>query len=84
MLSQENLLKVIDADMRACAQAKPLAGDAPGKERQILEMATLARHLQWTQSAGQDQAVLEQIVESLERNMVVRYQDWRGLSAMKQ
>jgi hypothetical protein len=74
----------MDADMQACAEAKPSPGDAAGNERHILEMATLARHLQWAQSAGQDQAALEQIVQSLENNMVVRYQDWRGFSTVKQ
>jgi hypothetical protein len=47
-------------------------------------MATLARHLQWAQSAGEDQAVLERVVQSLEKNMVVRYQDWRGFSTVKE
>jgi hypothetical protein len=43
----------------------------------MLEHTALIRHLQWAREAGDDQAVLEQIVQSLEKNMVVRYQRWR-------
>jgi hypothetical protein len=82
MFSQEKLLKVIDADMRACRDATPIPTDAPGKERQSLELATLARHLERAKSVGDDQAALEQIVQSLEKNMVVRYQRWRELSTV--
>jgi len=80
MFSQQKLLKVIDADMHACRCAAPAPTDAPGKERQIQELAILTRHLEWAKSVGDDQAALEQIVQSLEKNMVVRYQRWRELS----
>jgi len=43
-------------------------------------LAILTRHLEWAKSVGDDQAALEQIVQSLEKNMVVRYQRWRELS----
>jgi hypothetical protein len=82
MLSQQKLLKAIDADIRVCRNATPGPTDTPGKERQILELATLTSHLQWAQSAGDDQAVLEQIVQSLEKSVVVGYQHCRDLSTI--
>jgi hypothetical protein len=60
MLSQEKLLKVIDSDMRVCLSVNPT--DAPGKQRQILELTTLTRHLEWARSAGDDKSELEQVV----------------------
>jgi hypothetical protein len=82
MLSQQKLLKAIDADMRACRDATLAPTDTPGKDRQILELATLTSHLQWAQTAGDDQSVLEQIVQSLEKSVVVGYQHWRDLSTV--
>jgi hypothetical protein len=77
MLSQEKLLKVIAEDLRVCRGATHAPTDAPGRDRQIMEVATLTRHLEWAENANNDQAVLEEIVGSLEKNMVVRYQEWR-------
>jgi hypothetical protein len=81
MLSQEKLLKAIDSDMRVCRSVNPT--DASGKQRQILELTTLTRHLNWAKSAGDDQAELERVVGSLEVNEVVRrYQRWRQLATI--
>jgi hypothetical protein len=44
-------------------------------ERQIKEIATLAQHMKWAENANDGQAVLEETVQSLEKNMVVRYQE---------
>jgi hypothetical protein len=82
MLSQEKLLKALDTDIRICRNAKYTPNDEHGKKRQILESATLIRHLQWAQSAGNDQTILEQIVQSLEKNAVVGYQHWRNLATI--
>jgi hypothetical protein len=56
MLSQEKLLKVIEADMRACRAATHAPDDKLGLERQKLELATLTQHLQMAFDAGNDQA----------------------------
>jgi hypothetical protein len=70
MLSQEKLLKVIDA---ALIQSKNAA--------QRIEHMTLLQYLQMAQEAGDDQAKLEAVVSSLEKNHVIgRYQQWRELS----
>lgn len=82
MLSQEKLLKVIDADMRACRAATHAPDDKIGRDRQILELATLTQHLRMASDAGNDQAELEKVVQSLEKNMVVGYQRWRELSTV--
>ena len=82
MFSQKRLLSLIDTDMRICRAARPM--DESGKQHQVLEMTTLTTHLQWTQRAGDDQTVLEQIVKSLENSVVVGYQRWRELSTIKQ
>jgi hypothetical protein len=75
MLSQEKLLKAIDSEVLTCLSVNPT--DAPGKQRQILELTTLTRHLEWTKSAGDDQAELDRVVGSLETNEVVRrYRRW--------
>ena len=79
MLSQQKLLKVINADMKICRDAQPT--DHAGRDRQMLELATLTRHLQWAINAGDDQVELEKIVSSLddrEAKTVLRgYQHWR-------
>ena len=48
-----------------------------------MEIATLIRHMEWAENANNDQAVLEEIVRSLEKNMVVRYQEWRERATVK-
>jgi hypothetical protein len=48
-----------------------------------MEIAILNRHKEWTENANDDQAVLEEIVRSLEKNMVVRYQEWRERATVK-
>ena len=83
MLSQEKLLKVIAEDLRVCRGASHAPTDAPGRDRQIMEIATLTRHMEWAESAINDQAILEEIVRSLEKNMVVRYQEWRERATVK-
>jgi hypothetical protein len=52
-------------------------------DRQIMEIATLTRHMEWAENANGDQAVLEEIVRSLEKNMVVHYQEWRERATVK-
>jgi hypothetical protein len=84
MLSQEKLLKVIAEDLRVCRQATPASADIPGRDRQILEISILTRHMEWAKTANDDQATLEEIVRSLEKNMVVHYQEWRERATVKQ
>jgi hypothetical protein len=82
MFSQKRLLSLIDTDMRLCRAARPI--DESGKQHQVLEMTTLTTHQQWAQRAGDDQTLLGQVVESLEKSVVVGYQRWREFSTVKQ
>lgn len=79
MFSQQKLLKVIDADMQICRKALPT--DHAGIERRTLELTTLTSHLEWAKRAGNDQAELEKIIDSLEgktATAILRpYQRWR-------
>jgi hypothetical protein len=68
-------LNVIAEDLRVCRRATHAPTDTSGRDRQIMEVATLIRHQEWAENANNDQAVLEEIVRSLEKNMVVRYQE---------
>ena len=79
MLSPEKLAKAIDTELQTCRDADPV--DAPGRTHQILEAATLLRHLGWTRNAGDNQAELERVIQSLKRHEVVRgSQHWRELA----
>jgi hypothetical protein len=83
MLSQEKLLKVIAEDLRVCRGATHASTDAPSRDLQIVEIATLTRHMEWAGNPNDDQAALEEIVRSLEKNMVVHYQEWRERATAK-
>jgi hypothetical protein len=79
MVSQEKLLKAIEEDIRVCRAGKHTEVD--GMARQNLEFNKLIRHLEMVNDAGDDQAKLEVIVQSLETNLAVgRHQHWRELS----
>jgi hypothetical protein len=77
VLNQEKLLKVIDADLRTCDSANSL--DERSKLQHVFEHIVLVQHRQWACEAGDDQAVLEQIVQSLEKN-IARHRHWREKS----
>ena len=82
MLSQQKLLKVIDEDLNACggAVATLHPTDADAKDRKNLEFTALSWHLRWARNAG-DQAALERVVASSEKNDFLRgYQNWRERS----
>jgi hypothetical protein len=83
MLNQEKLLKVMAEDLRVCREATHASTDALGRDRQIMEIATLTRHMEWAENANGNQGVLEEIVRSLEKNMVVHYQEWRERATVK-
>jgi hypothetical protein len=83
MLSQEKLLKVIAEDLRVCRGATHAPTDTSGRDRQFMEISTLTRHMEWAENANNDQATLEEIVRSLEKNMVVHYQEWRKRATVK-
>jgi hypothetical protein len=79
VISQEKLLKVIDADLVQCTKIRQ--SDIPGATQQNIEHLTLLQHLKMAQEAADDQAKLEAVVASLEKNPVLgRYQHWRELS----
>jgi hypothetical protein len=48
-----------------------------------MEISTLTRHMEWAENANNDQAILEEIVRSLEKNMGVHYQEWRERATVK-
>ena len=80
MISQSNLQKALNDDLRVCDTAYH-ESDAKDRERQISERATLLNHLTWTQRAGENQDELEKILQSLEANKFVGgYQHWRELA----
>jgi hypothetical protein len=78
MLSQEKLLRVIDADLHVCRNSTLDLADERGSARRKLEIITLVNHLTWTNKAGHNQTELERIVHSLEINPVLGgCQHWR-------
>jgi hypothetical protein len=80
MLSQLRLIEVLDADLRLCDEANP--ADEPGQLQKMFVHDTLLKHREWASEAGDDQTVLEQIVRSLERNMLLSFQRWREESTV--
>jgi hypothetical protein len=77
MLSQTKLLKSIDDDLQRCREALNPT-DEPGTERRRIELSTLLNQLLWTNKVGDNQAELERIVDSLERNPFLGdHQPWR-------
>jgi hypothetical protein len=80
VFSQEKLWNLIESVLRACRNVLP--ADEMDKQRQIIEIATLTRHLEWTKQASDDQAILEEIISSLEENIIVPYRNWRELSTL--
>ena len=78
MLSPKKLILVIQEDLALCRKAGRMITDNQILEVKKLEVATLLRHLQMTEEAGNDQAELERVMKSLEANPLVRgHQDWR-------
>ena len=61
-----------------CRKVGRVLTDTQVLEAKKLEVATLLRHLQMTEEAGNDQVELERVVKSLEANPLVGdHQDWR-------
>lgn len=78
MLSPKKLTLVIQEDLAMCRKAGRILTDTQVLEAEKLEVATLLRHLQMTEEAGEDQIELERVVKSLEANpLVANHQDWR-------
>jgi hypothetical protein len=67
MLNQLKLVETIQADLVVCQRAGSLMNpaDKPGKDHATLEYMTLTHHLEWARNAGDNQDVLEQIIQSL-------------------
>jgi hypothetical protein len=83
VLSQQNLLKVLNEDLKVCRDAASTipASDHGGKQQNILEYNTLLNHIRMAQEAGSDQDKLENVVCSLEsNNFMGGYQHWRERS----
>lgn len=68
MLSAQELLESISAELQACDRANP--PDAQLEFRRILERYALKRHQEWVRESMDDQNVLRQIADSLEKNLV--------------
>lgn len=86
MIDHFKLLNAIDADLKVCRSAADTLHptDIKGKERNVLELATLIAHKQWAERAGSDQAELEKVVCSLETNHLLRsYRHWREACEIK-
>jgi hypothetical protein len=76
VIVRERLLKAIEDDLVVCRESQRLHEDKTG--RNAVECSALATHLAWTQSVGEDQAVLQSIVNSLESNPFLQsYESWR-------
>jgi len=80
MLGQLHLIEVIDAALRLCDVANP--ADETGQLQKMFVHDTLLGHREWAFEAGDDQTVLEQIVGSLERSMLLPFQRWREESTV--
>jgi hypothetical protein len=68
MLSAQELLESISAELQACDRANP--PDAERQFRRILERYALKRHQEWVRESMDDQSVLRQIADSLEKSLV--------------
>jgi hypothetical protein len=68
MLSAQELLESISAELQACDGAHP--PDVERQFRRILERYALKRHQEWLRESMDDQNVLRQIADSLEKNLV--------------
>jgi|GEM_PF-4105758 len=68
MLRKELLLESIEAKIWVCEHAKP--ADEFGKLHQIFERGWLRSHREWVCEVGEDQTALQQIADSLEKNIV--------------
>jgi hypothetical protein len=68
MLSAQELLESISAKLQACDRANP--PDVERQFRRILERYALKRHQEWVHESMDDQNVLGQIADSLEKNLV--------------
>lgn len=68
MLSAQELLESISAELQACDRANP--PDVQRQFRRILERYALKRHQEWVHESMDDQNVLRQIADSLEKNLV--------------
>lgn len=79
MLSQEKLLNVINMDLKQCTAGRQ--ADVRAAAQQNTEHVTLLQYLKMAREAGDDQAKLEAVVASLEKDPIIgMYQHWRRLS----
>lgn len=75
MPSREELLETIETELQACNRGEP--ANAAGQFRRILECSALKRHQDWAHESDDDQNILQQIADSLEKNLTqVRQQGW--------
>jgi hypothetical protein len=87
MISQQKLLEVIAEGLKNCKQAEVTINpaDTDARSRAALEYNTLIQHFNMAMAAGNDQAELERVVQSLEKNLVVGpHRHWRELSTVKE
>jgi hypothetical protein len=82
MLKRDKLLRAINNDLRQVTKALELSvenDDRPGIKQGLVEWGTLHQHLQMTIEAS-SQEELEKVIQSLEKNVVIVYQNWRQLA----
>ena len=82
MLSPKKLALVIQEDLAMCRKAGRIFTDTQVLEAKKLEVATLLRHLQMTEEAGDDQAELERVMKSLGANPLLKGYKHRREKAM--
>lgn len=69
------MLETIETELQACNREEP--ANAAVKFRGILEYSALKRHQDWVRETDDDQNRLQQIADSLEKNLTqVRQQGW--------
>ena len=75
MPSRQEFLEAIETELEACDRANP--PNAADEFRQILECNALKRHRDWVRESIDNQNILQQIADSLEKNLAqVRQQGW--------
>ncbi len=83
MISRSDLLKALDHDLQMCDKIDH-GSDTRGSEQKMREHQSLLAHQEWTIRAGDDQNELEKVVQSLEKNEIIRgYRHWREVATRR-
>jgi hypothetical protein len=83
MVNQQKLLELISEALTVCKAEATIHPLDTERRKATLEYNTLIRHFNMAMAAGNDQAELDRIIDSLEESLFVRHQRWRELSTVK-